>query len=67
LVIECKDVARLDLAGWVTQAAVEAGNDDAAVGVVVHHRRGKGRAQMGDQYVTLTLSGLAVLLGGNRD
>lgn len=53
LVVECKNVARTDLAGWVTEAQVEAGNDSALAGVVVHKRRGKGEAR--DQYVTLTL------------
>lgn len=59
--VEVKNVSRLDLAGWVDEAVVEAGNGDAAVAVVVHKRRGKGRA--GDQYVTMRLCDLAVLLG----
>lgn len=64
VVIECKDVARMDLAGWVAEAEVERGNDDAAIGVVVHKRRGFGAKQMGEQYVTMRLADLAVLLGG---
>ncbi|WP_284984262.1 hypothetical protein [Arthrobacter sp. efr-133-TYG-118] len=60
LVIECKNVAKTNLAGWVTEAQVEAGNDGALLGLVVHKRRGKG--QPGDQYVTLTLSDLVKLL-----
>lgn len=67
LVIECKDVAKLNLAGWVTEAEVERGNDDAAVGVVVHKRRGFGSKNMGGTYVTMTLADLAVLLGGERE
>lgn len=63
--VEVKSHARMDLAGWVTEAAVEAGNNDARVGVVVHKRRGRGAA--GDQYVTLTLDGLAVLLGADKE
>lgn len=66
VVIEVKDVARTDLAGWVREAEIERGNDDAAAAVVVHKRRGKGEAQMGEQYVTMTLGDLAVLLGGTR-
>lgn len=66
VVIECKDVARTDLAGWVREAETERGNDDAAVAVVVHKRRGKGEKQMGEQYVTMTLDDLVVLLGGKR-
>lgn len=66
VVIECKDVHRTDLAGWIAEAEVERGNDDAHAAVVVHKRRGFGVKQMGDQYVTLTLRDLAVLLGGER-
>lgn len=64
VVIECKDVARMDLAGWVTEADIERGNDDAAVGMVAHKRRGYGPAAMGGTYVTMTLDDLVALLGG---
>jgi len=62
--IECKDVAKLNLGGWVAEAETERLNDDAFAGVVVHKRRGKGSA--GDQYVTMTLNDLAFLLTGKR-
>jgi hypothetical protein len=63
VVIECKDVSRLDLSGWVREAQVEAGNDDALLGAVVHKRR--GTANPGDQYVTMTVDDLiALLIGG---
>lgn len=62
--VECKDVAKMNLAGWVTEASTERVNDDALVGVVVHKRRGKGDA--GDQYVTLTVDDLVALLTGQR-
>ena len=62
--VECKDVAKMNLSGWVSEAETERLNDDALVGVVVHKRRGKGNP--GDQYVTLTLDGLAALLTGKR-
>lgn len=62
--VECKDVAKLNLAGWVTEADVERVNDGALAGVVVHKRRGKGSA--GDQYVTLTLDDLVALITGAR-
>lgn len=62
--IECKDVAKLDLAGWVTEAETERLNDGALAGVVVHKRRGKGAA--GEQYVTMTLDDLVALLTGKR-
>ena len=64
LVIECKDVARLDLSGWVDQAETERGNDDAIAGLVVHKRRGHGDPL--DQYVTCTVRDLVGLLTGER-
>lgn len=62
LVIECKDAARLDLAGWVRKAQLEAGNDDALAGIVVHKRRGKSDPL--DQWVTLTVADLVALITG---
>jgi len=62
--IECKDVAKMNLAGWVSEAEAERVNDGALVGVVVHKRRGKG--QPGDQYVTMTLADFVALLTGVR-
>jgi hypothetical protein len=41
-VIEVKNCARMELAQWVDEAEVEAGNDDAMYGVVWHKRRGRG-------------------------
>lgn len=64
VVIECKDVARLNLAGWVDEADTERGNDDALVGLVVHKRR--GNADPLDQYVTTTMRDLIALLTGAR-
>lgn len=62
LVIECKNVAATSLGAWVEEAHVEAGNDDALLGVVVHKRRGKGKAA--DQFVTMTLDDFTTLLTG---
>lgn len=62
IVIECKNVAAMSLGAWVEEAAIEAGNDDALLGVVVHKRRGKGQAA--DQFVTLTLEDFTTLLRG---
>jgi hypothetical protein len=62
--IECKHVARLDLAGWVAEAEVERGNLDGIAGAVVHKRRGKGDAL--DQYVTMTLRDFLALGWGIR-
>lgn len=64
VVIECKDVSRLDLSGWVDEADVERGNDDALVGVVIHKRRGHGDPL--DQYVTTSVRDLIALLTGIR-
>lgn len=64
VVLECKDVSRLNLAGWVDEADIERGNDDALVGLVVHKRRGHGDPL--DQYVTTTLRDLIALLTGTR-
>ena len=64
IVVEAKNVARLNLAGWVEEAEVEAGNDDALAGIVCHKRR--GTADPGDQYVTCTLRDLVALLMGAR-
>jgi hypothetical protein len=63
--IEAKNCARLDLAGWITEAEVEAKNYKALAGIVVHKRKAKGRAA--DQYVTLTLRSLLDILHAARN
>lgn len=62
--VECKDTARLNLAGWAAEVEAERGNDDAVAGLIVHKRHGKG--QPGDQWVTCTLADLVALLTGSR-
>lgn len=62
VVIEVKDVRTLALPAWLREAETERGNDDAAIGVVVHKRRGSNVAA--DQYVTMTLATFAKLLEG---
>ncbi len=64
IVLELKDVSRLDLSGWVREAHIEAGNDDALVGLVIHKRR--GTTDPAEQYVTCTLGDLVALLTGER-
>ena len=64
LTVECKNVSRLNLAGWVDEADVERGNDAALAGFVVHKRRGHGDPL--DQYVTTTLRDLIALLTQER-
>lgn len=62
VVIEVKDYGgRIEAGPWLNEAAVEAGNDDAAAGIVVAKRRGTTNPE--DQIVLLTLRDLAVLLG----
>lgn len=65
VVIECKNAARTDLAGWAAATEIERGNDDALAGVIVHKRQGKARAE--DQWVTLTLGDFAAILTGSRE
>jgi len=64
VVIECKDVTRLDLPGWLRETEVERGNDDALVGLVVHKKRGCSDPL--DQYVTTSVRDLIALLTGER-
>lgn len=52
VVIEVKNCARQELAGWVAEAEVERDNDNANLGVVWHKRRGKGQAA--DWFVTMS-------------
>jgi hypothetical protein len=59
LVVECKNTTRLDLGHWVREAGVEAENDNAIAGIVVHKRRGK--ADPLEQYVTMTLRDLLLI------
>ena len=64
LVLECKNTTRTDLAGWMAEAATEAGNDDAIAGLIVHKRHGRG--DPGAQWVTCTLADLVALITGTR-
>ena len=62
LVVECKDSARLALPAWTAEAHIEAGNDDALVGVVIHKRHGVG--DPGRQWVSMTVDDLLALITG---
>lgn len=57
LFVECKDHAKLDLAGWCKQAAEQSDNRPW---VVLHKRRGV--ADVGQHYVTTRLDVLLDLL-----
>lgn len=64
-VVECKCCKQMNLSGWLEEAEVERGNDDAEYGIVVHKRRGCGEKRFGENYVTMTLDTfLAILVGG---
>ncbi|WP_298045710.1 hypothetical protein, partial [uncultured Citricoccus sp.] len=65
VVVEVKNTARLDLAGWAAEAETARGNDDAVAGVVVSKRHGKGQAA--DQWVHMTLADFVALLTGSRE
>ena len=60
IVVECKNHARTDLAGWIAEAQLEAENDGAALGVVVHKRHNVGAPAR--QWVTMTLTDFAWLI-----
>ncbi len=62
VVIEAKDCAAMRLPEWTRQARIEAGNDDALVGVVVHKRRGVSDPMA--QWVTCTVADLVAILTG---
>lgn len=64
VVLECKDVSTLRLPEWTREARIEAGNDDALVGLVVHKRRGVSDPMA--QWVTCTVADLVAILTGQR-
>ena len=64
VVLECKDTSAMRLPEWVAEAQIEAGNDDALVGLVVHKRRGV--ADPYQQWVSCTLGDLVAILTGQR-
>lgn len=64
VVVECKNVSKLELAGWVKEAEVERLNDHALVGIVIHKRHGVGDPLQ--QYVTMTTADLIALITGRR-
>lgn len=62
LVLEVKDCARADIPGWIREAHLEAGNDDALAGIVVAKRR--GTTDPADFYVHMQLRDLVALITG---
>jgi hypothetical protein len=64
VVLECKDIMKLNLPEWTNEAHLEAGNDDALVGLVVHKRHGV--ADPMKQWVTCTVEDLIAVLSGQK-
>lgn len=64
VVIECKNTKTTALAGWMREAEIERGNDDATVALIAHKRH--GNAKPGDQWITCTLREFVALLTGDR-
>ena len=57
---ECKNHARLNLAGWISELRTEVSNAGGVAGVLVHKKR--GTTDPGEQYATLPLRMLVQLL-----
>ena len=65
LVVETKNYGgQLKPTEWTEEAHIEAGNDDALVGIVVAKRR--GTSNPGEQWVLMTLADLVALLTGEN-
>lgn len=64
LVLEVKDCATQKLPQWTAEAHLEAGNDDALVGVVIAKRR--GTSDPGKFWVHMTVDDLLALISGER-
>ena len=64
LVVEAKNCARTDLAGWIAEAQVEAGNDDALAGIVISKR--KGTTDVSRWYVHMSVAELVAIITGQR-
>lgn len=60
LVLECKDTSTQKLPEWTREAQIEARNDGAIAGLVVHKRHGTQKPL--DQWVTCTLADLIAIL-----
>jgi hypothetical protein len=61
-ILEAKNCARLDLAGWHAEAEVEAYNAGVPYGVIVHKRKGKTDPRY--QWATLSFGAFLDLANG---
>lgn len=64
IVVEAKNEKRFRLAEWLEEAEIEAGNDDAGLGLVIFKRPKYGKAL--DQYCLLTVRDLVHIATGER-
>lgn len=64
IAIECKNVTRTQLAGWMHEAHTEADNLGAAAGIIIHKRH--GRSAPDAQWVTMTVADLAAILANKE-
>jgi hypothetical protein len=67
VVVEVKNIATgkvLHLPEWVKEAQIEAGNDDALLGIVVHKR--SGTTDPLEQWCTFTVRDFIALLTGEK-
>jgi hypothetical protein len=62
--VECKDVAKVSLGSWYSEAEVERNNDGAVCTMVIHKR--VRISDPGKQWVTMTVDDLVALLTGRR-
>lgn len=56
--VECKNRRAMQLSVWVDEAEAERANAKAALGVVIHHRKGCGAKRLGKSYATMELDSL---------
>lgn len=64
IAIECKNVTRTQLAGWIHEAHAEADNLGAAAGIIIHKRH--GRSAPDAQWVTMTVADLTAILANKE-
>lgn len=60
IAIECKNVARTQLANWIHEAHTEADNLGADAGIIIHKRHGRSAPDC--QWVTMTVADLIAIL-----
>ncbi len=64
IAIECKNVTRTQLAGWIHEAHTEADNLGAAAGIIIHKRH--GRSAPAAQWATMTVADLTAILANKE-